>query len=147
MSWKQICELEVVPCAAPQNGQDTLCIDGCADGSPLYLLSGLLWELHGTNHTRFHSYCRWRDYSVVCWQLLAQSESLDPQDIFMGNKRGISKDLPNEHYWWDTDWNIFGCIRLLVVITYCDHKQLDSDCRDQLSSSFRLWWEFNPCNR
>ena len=59
---------------------------------------------------------------------------MDPQDIFLGNERGISKDLPNEHHWWDIDWIISGCkslgVRsgvLVVVIAYCNHKQLDSD--------------------
>jgi hypothetical protein len=45
----------------------------------------------------------------------------------LGNKRGISKDIPNEHHWWNIDWSISGCNSLLVVITYCNHKQLDSD--------------------
>jgi len=49
--------------------------------------------------------------------LFAQSESLDPQDIFLGNKRGISKDIPNEHHWRYIDWIIFGCVSLHVVIT------------------------------
>ena len=59
---------------------------------------------------------------------------------FLGNERGISKDLPTEHHWWDIDWIISackslivsrwiisGCKSLLVVIAYCNHKQLDSD--------------------
>ena len=47
--------------------------------------------------------------------------------MFLGNERGLSKDIPNEHHWWDIDWIISGCKSLLVVIAYCNHKQLDSD--------------------
>ena len=45
---------------------------------------------------------------------------MDSQDIFLGNERGISKDIPNEHHWWDIDWIISGCKSLLVVIAYYD---------------------------
>jgi hypothetical protein len=41
---------------------------------------------------------------------------MDPQDIFVGNERRISKDIPNEHHWWDIDWIIYGRKSLLVVI-------------------------------
>ena len=45
---------------------------------------------------------------------------MDPQDIFLGNEREISKYIPNEHHWWDIDWIISGCKSLLVVIAYYD---------------------------
>ena len=33
----------------------------------------------------------------------------------MGDKGGISKDIPDEYHWWDIDWIIFGCKPILVL--------------------------------
>jgi len=78
--------------------------------------------VHGTNNFSLDSDFNWCSNTIVCCQLFAQSESMDSQNIFLGVKRGISKDFPNEYHWWDVDWIVYGCKSILVVINIATTK-------------------------
>jgi len=40
---------------------------------------------------------------------------MDPEDIFMGVKGGVSQDFPDEHHWRIIDWIISGRRPFLVL--------------------------------
>ena len=52
-------------------------------------------RIHGPDYARFHPYCRWHGYPSIRGSLFVPSESMEPQDIFLGKERTISKDIPN----------------------------------------------------
>ena len=54
---------------------------------------------------------------------------MDSKDVFLGGKRGISQDLPDEYHWRIVDRVIFGRKPLLVLTAQLEQDSIEQPTR------------------